>query len=89
MVIAKEVSQGIEIVARALELSLIVRELVDLQVTNAKPTAVGVSGRTRKAALGPIRMRNTNSSSNKIHDEKNMTVVERIIEFLYVSRSVS
>jgi hypothetical protein len=84
---AKEVSQGIEIIARALELSVIVRELMDLQVADKKHIAMGVSGRAQKAALGLIGMRNRNSSSNKIKDEKNVTVVERIVESLIVHQS--
>jgi hypothetical protein len=82
---AKEVSQGIEIIARALELSVIVRELMDLQVADEKHIAMGVSGRAQKAALGLIGM--PNSSSNKIKDEKNVTVVERIVESLIVPQS--
>jgi len=80
---AKEVS----LIARALELSVIVRELMDLQVADEKHIAMGVSGRAQKAALGFIGMRNRNSSSNKIKDEKNVTLVERIVESLIVPQS--
>ena len=59
------------------------RELMDLQVTDEKHIAIGISGRAQKAALGLIRMRNRNSSSYKINDEKNVTIVERIVESLY------
>jgi hypothetical protein len=44
VVIARELSQGTEIIAGVLELSVIVRELMDRQVTDEKHIAMGVSG---------------------------------------------
>jgi len=57
VVIAKEVSQGTEIIARVLELSVIVRELMGRQVTDEKHVAMGVSGRAQstKSGAGPRR----------------------------------